>query len=427
MGISNHYRSFSGADSLVFIMIPGCKPVCLGTITTLSYSIFRNKSQVSLIGRINVGGFTRGTRLVAGTMIFTVINQHWVNELSDQLPWLQEYKNIKADELPIFDLMIVSANEYGACVNGFIYGVDVAEEGQVVSVEDLFTESTCRFIARDIDVFKEDKVVGLVKKNSNTVRSFSISQPTDIYSTTMQANFFNVGNNMRDAIEVQQRLIDNGYNVGVTGVYDTATSNAIKLYQADNQLIETGYMDLATLDSLYDVDKYKYIADKKYNIPVFDNPNGNIVRYLNHYEMINECTVEGNFVKIEDGYIRESDIKSVAPFKVTRTDNELVLIKNQNECISGAVGVTFSNIKVSTSFKVSAISKFSSNEVEVISKMFYGNVGDTITITTKNIKEAFFYSPKILGDPVSVEFIVYPIGYEPIKNIIKLVEVSNGY
>ena len=36
--ISNYYKSFSGTDTLVFILMPGSNPVVLGSITTVSYS-----------------------------------------------------------------------------------------------------------------------------------------------------------------------------------------------------------------------------------------------------------------------------------------------------------------------------------------------------------------------------------------------------
>jgi peptidoglycan hydrolase-like protein with peptidoglycan-binding domain len=153
--VSNFYQSFSGTDTLVFIMMPGRGPIVLGSITTLSYSLYRTKQPVINLGRTNINGATRGARIFAGSMIFTMINQHWLKELQDteELSWLGDYRQLKADELPLFDLMIVSANEYGSCVSMFLYGVDITDEGQVVSVNDLFTENTCSFIARDIETF----------------------------------------------------------------------------------------------------------------------------------------------------------------------------------------------------------------------------------------------------------------------------------
>ena len=147
------YRSFSGTDALVFIMLPQTEPILLGSLSTISYSMYRDKKPVPVIGRVNVGGFTRGTRIYAGTLIFTLLNQHWVNELKEKVSWLQSINRLKTDELPLFDLMIVCANEYGAAMQMFIYGVDLTEEGQVLSIEDLFIENTFNFVARDISNF----------------------------------------------------------------------------------------------------------------------------------------------------------------------------------------------------------------------------------------------------------------------------------
>lgn len=166
--VSNFYQSFSGTDTLVFIMMPGSVPVVLGSITTLSYSLYRTKQPVIHLGRTNINGATRGARIFAGSMIFTMINQHWLNELQDstELSWLSGYGQLKADELPLFDLMVVSANEYGSYVSMFLYGVDITDEGQVVSVNDLFTENTCSFIARDIETF----TAGRMNRNYTSVQ-----------------------------------------------------------------------------------------------------------------------------------------------------------------------------------------------------------------------------------------------------------------
>lgn len=165
--ISDYYKSFSGTDTLVFILMPGSNPVVLGSITTVSYSAYRTKQPVINLGRTNINGVTRGARIFAGTMIFTLINQHWLNELveNERLGWLANYQDLKSDELPLFDLMIVSANEYGSYVSMFIYGVDTTDEGQVISVEDLFTENTLSFVARDIQTFKAGSVSDNTKVN----------------------------------------------------------------------------------------------------------------------------------------------------------------------------------------------------------------------------------------------------------------------
>lgn len=152
--ISNYYKSFSGTDTLAFILMPGCAPVVIGSLTTISYSMFRNKKPVINIGRTNINGVTRGSRIYAGTMVFTLINQHWLRELQEQIAYISNFSELKVDELPLFDIMIVSANEYGNAVTMYIYGIDFTDEAQTISVEDLFTENVFSFVARDISTFK---------------------------------------------------------------------------------------------------------------------------------------------------------------------------------------------------------------------------------------------------------------------------------
>lgn len=165
--ISKYYKSFSGTDTLAFIMMPGSTPVVIGSLTTISYSMFRNKKPVINIGRTNINGVTRGSRIFAGTMIFTLINQHWLKELQEQLDWLSGFDELKVDELPLFDIMIVSANEYGNYVSMYIYGIDFTDEAQTISVEDLFTENTFSFVARDISNFKAGKLHASAKQRSS--------------------------------------------------------------------------------------------------------------------------------------------------------------------------------------------------------------------------------------------------------------------
>ena len=172
--ISKYYKSFSGTDTLAFIMMPGSLPVVIGSLTTISYSMYRNKKPVINIGRTNINGVTRGSRIFAGTMIFTLINQHWLKELQEQVSLLTNYDELKVDELPLFDIMIVSANEYGNYVTMYIYGIDFTDEGQTISVEDLFTENTFSFIARDISVFKAGKLNAKMKYKDNDSNSKNV-------------------------------------------------------------------------------------------------------------------------------------------------------------------------------------------------------------------------------------------------------------
>jgi peptidoglycan hydrolase-like protein with peptidoglycan-binding domain len=220
-----------------------------------------------LIGKINVGGFTRGTRIYAGTMVFTLINQHWVNNLLEQAPWLKNYGRLKADELPLFDLMIVCANEYGASVQMFIYGVDITDEGQVLSIEDIFTENTFSFVARDLTCFSSDGKVQedfKAPKTIKTISTFDIKydkslNPENLNSdrTDLQRTItYNPANMLtgEDVIKIQTMLNNTGaVSIPITGSYDTQTFEAVKTVQSKYGLKITGAVDDDTYKTLVKV------------------------------------------------------------------------------------------------------------------------------------------------------------------------------
>ena len=263
--IPKYYRTFSGTDALVFALLPQTKPIVLGSLTTFSYSMFRDKKPVPLIGKVNVGGFTRGTRIYAGTMVFTLINQHWVNELLDQAPWLKKFGKLKADELPLFDLMIICANEYGSAVQMFIYGVDITDEGQVLSIEDIFTENTFSFVARDLTNFTGEALgngtEGQASATIRTLTDFDIRYDKDLnaenlrsYRTDLKRNLaLDPANtlNGQDVRRVQDLLRAAGDdNLVSTGIYDTRTYDAVRAFQSSQGLRVSGGVDDETYQLL---------------------------------------------------------------------------------------------------------------------------------------------------------------------------------
>ena len=56
-----------------------------------------------------------------------------------------------ADEIPPFNITITFANEYGFDSRMAIYGVRLINEGQTMSVNDLYIENTYQFVANDIN------------------------------------------------------------------------------------------------------------------------------------------------------------------------------------------------------------------------------------------------------------------------------------
>lgn len=253
MNNNTFYRTFSGADALAFMIFPETQPILLGSLTTISYSMYRDKKPVTLVGTINVSGFTRGMRVIAGSLVFTLINQHLTKDVAEQIPYIKAHSKVKADELPPFDIMVVCANEYGQTTRMMIYGIDITDDSQVLSVEDLYTENTFNFVARDVDEFTEYKETsyatghnsGANYNNARTVgattfgfdmlysRSAPIDQTTDLFH------------------EVQRHLYNIGYLKTISNVYDNETVNAIKSIQKQNHITSNGVLDETTFNIIF--------------------------------------------------------------------------------------------------------------------------------------------------------------------------------
>ena len=166
--ITQTYTSFSGADMVAVCNILG-EDVVLGTLQTISYSLHMERNAVRSIGNINAKDYTQGPRTIAGSLVFAVFDKHVLYHMAEAFKYNNKYKDNKytqlygkyksftnnrhvlADELPPFNVTITFANEYGNRSKLAIYGIRLLNEGQVMSVSDLYTENTYQFVALDID------------------------------------------------------------------------------------------------------------------------------------------------------------------------------------------------------------------------------------------------------------------------------------
>lgn len=156
----NSYTSFSGADAIVAVKFPNAAPVIVGEVASFTYSIFRPMEPVYRLGSSIPSGFVKGPRTIAGTLIFTIFDRHPIiaalrkaygNSLAECLD-----KDILPDQLPPFDFQVTFLNEYGQSAVLEIYGVKIVTEGQVMSIEDMLTEQTMQYVAKNIKVMTPD-------------------------------------------------------------------------------------------------------------------------------------------------------------------------------------------------------------------------------------------------------------------------------
>lgn len=162
------FQSFAGTDISVFGYIAneyfhsslsrnkdkGFVP--FSQIQTLSISSTRSVSPVRVLGRSSPLAYTRGARTFAGTMVFASINHDVFKELyalSATESSMYHSTSITSDQIPPFNIVIIAANEKGAACTQAVYDVTLVNYGTTYSIDDLYTEVTYTYVARDVSPF----------------------------------------------------------------------------------------------------------------------------------------------------------------------------------------------------------------------------------------------------------------------------------
>jgi hypothetical protein len=183
------FNSFSGAD--ITAVFAGNS---IGTIQALSYSIQREKAAIYTMGSANPRAFSRGKRMIAGSLIFILFDANPVishfngakfladnEELGFESAFGTGEQNINAevdadgfeshqlaaptyvDQIPPFDIVISAANEYGAKAAMTVTGVELMNENSGFSIDDIVVEQQYTFIATGITPWKPGTKVDGVK------------------------------------------------------------------------------------------------------------------------------------------------------------------------------------------------------------------------------------------------------------------------
>jgi hypothetical protein len=186
------FNSFSGADIVAFIHIPPTQkqgtdiqgpssetePVVgvLGNLQTISYSTFREVNPVRSLGKIYPTSYTRGPRTVAGTLVWTVLDQYVLAEAL-KYSGINDYEigGILVDQIPPFNIIVTFNNEYGDIATMGLYGVRIVNEGATFSIDDMITEQTNTYVAQDIDMlhkgppFRDQRTMQAMKTSSDVI------------------------------------------------------------------------------------------------------------------------------------------------------------------------------------------------------------------------------------------------------------------
>jgi hypothetical protein len=163
LGVSEYNRSdfsYSGADIKAVMLTDTTQhPVTFGSIATISISTHREKIPVRRLGSVNSSQYTRGTKTFAGSLIFLTFDQHVLFEMlnGQSMAAAEKFEgfNITPDQLPLFDIVLSMHNEADRVSNMAILGVDLVDEGQVFSVDDMVSEHTFSFTALDVEPLEQ--------------------------------------------------------------------------------------------------------------------------------------------------------------------------------------------------------------------------------------------------------------------------------
>ncbi len=202
------YNSVGGTDTYLLMQIdydkqvvdtatntvrnePASMYIWLGTVISLSYSVYRNKKAVHSLGHKVISGFASGPRYVAGTIIKTMFLeddlilglQKLREELkksgryTDELAILnmaatpQSHSNLMLDDILSCNIIVLYMSEYQEnMIKEVITGATFINNGQVMSVNDMITETTISYIAQDVlQHDRLDSVISPLKQTNNSI------------------------------------------------------------------------------------------------------------------------------------------------------------------------------------------------------------------------------------------------------------------
>lgn len=154
-GISNS-SSFSGTDCIAMAQIND-QLIMLGNVETFSYSIFREKMPVRVLGRSHPKGYTAGGRTISGSFVFVVFDRSPLYDIMSAFKNIpnptDRYTSPVPDQLPPIDIILWFGNEYREHQSLIrLFAVEFIQEGQVHSINDIYSENTMQYVARDIDL-----------------------------------------------------------------------------------------------------------------------------------------------------------------------------------------------------------------------------------------------------------------------------------
>jgi len=180
---SGGYNSFSGVD--IHAVFGG---TVLLEIQGISYTVSREVAPVYTMGHADPRSFTKGKRGIAGTLVFSLFDRHALLEgLAERSIFWADAEEVTAtnqrlssgntsirpagagsfldparvgvavpatpwyeDQIPPFNIVLTALNESGNQMKMEIRGVQILNQGQGMSIDDMTLDQQMTFVATDI-------------------------------------------------------------------------------------------------------------------------------------------------------------------------------------------------------------------------------------------------------------------------------------
>lgn len=152
--------TFSGVDIKASIVVPELLVSALGptiglsNLNTISWSTHRDKVPVRRLGKAYAQKYTRGTRTIAGSMVFVNFNQAALWALIGKHYQVEDspVHSVMTDQLLPFDMNFLFVNEDGLTAFMSLFGVEIVDEGMVLGTDEAYLETTMQYVAVDMDL-----------------------------------------------------------------------------------------------------------------------------------------------------------------------------------------------------------------------------------------------------------------------------------
>lgn len=312
-------ETFSGCDMTAQVIVKttlsnGSEKVyqkIIGELQTVSYSINTEKRPVRSIGNINAKDYVIGPRTIAGSLVFSVFNKHFSKELLEGLNSDYIGTSYLVDELPPFDIVISAANEYGYRSKLVIYGIRLLNEGQVMSINDVYTENTYQYVATDVQYLTDE----MAYVRSDSEKKYKLNDNIAYYE-----NIDNVFND--DSLEEDRlKRLENYWNSKMNEAISLNCSVFQPTRKNGKGIVSVFFTPAQYIGNLYissnDGDNKTILIDnsnstKKNNLTSYIDVSLNPGNYLIYFENYNGVLSESKKVKIIE-YTEQKYKESIIP------------------------------------------------------------------------------------------------------------------